>query len=91
MLVAQADDDMAGGPGRAGSGAAEARPDDTSPGVAILEGVAAELDDVERALQRLDDGSYGRCERCRAPIDDDRLAAHPATRLCGAHALAPPP
>lgn len=86
-MVAHADDDMVRAPGRTGSGGAEAQPDDATPGVAVLEGVAAELDDVERALQRLDDGSYGRCERCRAPIDDERLAAQPASRLCVDHAL----
>ena len=32
------------------------------------------LDEVEQALARLDDGTYGRCEECGAPIDDGRLA-----------------
>ena len=30
----------------------------------ILEQVEAELADVERALKRLDDGTYGTCEAC---------------------------
>jgi len=40
------------------------------------------LDEVELALARLDDGTYGRCEACGAPIDDDRLAALPIVRTC---------
>jgi len=51
----------------------------------ILEQVEAELADVERALRRLDDGSYGHCEACGSAIHDERLAAQPATRFCVAH------
>src|SRR3954465_134896 len=51
----------------------------------ILEQVEAELADVERALRRLDDGTYGTCEACGGAIGDDRLAAEPAARFCIAH------
>ena len=51
----------------------------------ILEQVEAELADVERALRRLDDGTYGRCEACGNAISDDRLEAMPAARFCIAH------
>jgi RNA polymerase-binding transcription factor DksA len=51
----------------------------------ILEQVEAELADVERALRRLDDGTYGTCEACGATIGDDRLAVAPATRFCIGH------
>ncbi len=50
--------------------------------LSILEGVQAELADVEHALQRLDDGSYGTCEACGRVIDDSRLEALPAARFC---------
>ena len=40
------------------------------------------LDEVERALARLDDGTYGRCEACGEPISDDRLAEHPIVSTC---------
>ena len=40
------------------------------------------LDEVELALARLDDGTYGRCETCGSPIDDTDLAAHPLAREC---------
>ena len=48
----------------------------------ILEQIEAELADVERALERLDDGSYGTCEACGKPISEERLEALPATRFC---------
>jgi hypothetical protein len=50
-----------------------------------LGAVEAELADVELALRRLDDGSYGRCEVCDATIDDVHLAEAPAARFCRAH------
>jgi len=50
--------------------------------LSILERVEAELSEVEHALTRLDDGSYGKCEACGQPIDDDRLQALPAARFC---------
>jgi RNA polymerase-binding protein DksA len=46
----------------------------------------AELDEVERALAKLDDGTYGRCEVCGEPIAEARLEAMPATRFCIDHA-----
>ena len=51
----------------------------------ILEQVEAELADVERALRRLDDGTYCTCEACGAAIADARLEAMPAARFCVEH------
>jgi RNA polymerase-binding transcription factor DksA len=50
--------------------------------LSILERVEAELSDVEHALQRLDDGTFGTCEACGRPIGEARLEALPATRFC---------
>ena len=50
--------------------------------LSILERVEAELADIEHALRRLDDGTYGTCEACGKQIDDDRLEAVPAARFC---------
>ena len=38
--------------------------------------------EIDAALQRLLDGSYGHCETCRKRIAIARLRALPATRLC---------
>jgi len=51
----------------------------------VLDQVAAELAEVDRALERLDEGTYGRCDACGEPIADERLAAQPAARLCVEH------
>jgi DnaK suppressor protein len=40
------------------------------------------LDDVDDALGRLDDGTYGLCERCGNPISEARLEAMPTARRC---------
>jgi RNA polymerase-binding transcription factor DksA len=44
------------------------------------------LDEVEAALQRLQEGNYGLCEVCGKPIGTARLEAMPAARLCIADA-----
>lgn len=40
------------------------------------------LDDVEKALERLADGTFGVCEGCGKQIAAPRLEAMPAARLC---------
>jgi RNA polymerase-binding transcription factor DksA len=50
--------------------------------LSILEHIDAELADVEHALKRLDDGTYGTCEACGRSISSDRLEAMPAARFC---------
>jgi MoaD family protein len=45
--------------------------------LAILEGLENELAEIEAALQRLDDGTYGIDEVTGEPIAADRLAAYP--------------
>ncbi|HXW38720.1 MAG TPA: TraR/DksA C4-type zinc finger protein [Acidimicrobiales bacterium] len=44
------------------------------------------LREVARALDRLEAGSYGRCEVCGEEIQPARLEAMPATRFCINHA-----
>jgi RNA polymerase-binding transcription factor DksA len=53
--------------------------------LSILEQIEAELADVEHALKRIDDGTYGTCEVDGKPIPEERLEVLPATRLCLAH------
>lgn len=43
---------------------------------------AALLREIGAALRRIDNGSYGDCERCEEPIDPRRLDADPTARLC---------
>jgi RNA polymerase-binding transcription factor DksA len=47
-----------------------------------VEALRSNLTDVERALGRIDAGTYGACERCGKPIDPARLEARPWALLC---------
>ena len=49
---------------------------------ALVDAVDRLLDEVERALSGLDDGTYGRCGACEAAIEDSRLAEEPMTQAC---------
>jgi len=48
----------------------------------VLQRVEAQLSEVDAALRRLDEGSYGVCELCGKPIGDERLEAMPAAHYC---------
>lgn len=49
---------------------------------ALLQRARDRLVAIDEALGRLEDDSYGRCERCGRPIDPERLAVLPAARTC---------
>jgi DnaK suppressor protein len=40
------------------------------------------LDKIQKALDRIDDGTFGICEECDEPITPKRLEARPETTLC---------
>jgi len=42
----------------------------------------AKVQTIRQALQKLEEGRYGVCEKCGAPIDPDRLEILPLTTLC---------
>jgi DnaK suppressor protein len=48
----------------------------------LLDRARGRLADVDLALARITDGSYGNCERCGEPIAAERLAARPAASTC---------
>ena len=37
--------------------------------------------EIDEALRRIDEGTYGQCERCGKPIDERRLEAMPTARF----------
>src|SRR4051794_5197418 len=37
---------------------------------------------IDEAIKRIDDGSFGECERCSEPIAEGRIEAFPFTTLC---------
>ena len=49
---------------------------------ALLERVAEQRVQVEAALARLDDGTFGRCVDCGTALQEDRLEARPEAARC---------
>jgi DnaK suppressor protein len=49
--------------------------------VAVADSLSERIRQVSHALERLDEGSYGFCERCGKPIPAARLAAFPSATL----------
>lgn len=50
--------------------------------ISLARGMLERLGQVEHALARLDEGTYGRCEKCGNAIPTARLEAFPAVTLC---------
>jgi RNA polymerase-binding transcription factor DksA len=48
----------------------------------MLEQARADLGKLDRAERRLEQGTYGLCERCGKPIPEARLDALPAVTFC---------
>ena len=49
---------------------------------ALLSQAREQLTQIDAAMRKLADGSYGRCERCGQDIAAGRLAARPAATTC---------
>ena len=52
---------------------------------AELTRASAILDGVDRALERLSEGTYGQCETCGASVPDADLERDPTRRVCEQH------
>lgn len=48
----------------------------------LEEGAQQTLADIDDALRKIEEGSYGTCEVCGEPIGAERLSAIPWARLC---------
>jgi len=48
----------------------------------ILEGEDIEVKEVDEALERIENKTYGICEECSTPIAENRLKVIPYARLC---------
>lgn len=53
----------------------------------VREETERRLADVELALERIEEGTFGTCEVCGNEIAEDRLDAVPMTRRCLDHAV----
>lgn len=49
---------------------------------ALLERALEQIAEIDAAIGRLDEGTYGSCVRCGQPVGRDRLAARPAAATC---------
>jgi RNA polymerase-binding transcription factor DksA len=49
---------------------------------AIERGLRGELDQADAALRKMDEGTYGLCDRCEAKIPRERLEALPFALYC---------
>ncbi|MBU5594761.1 TraR/DksA C4-type zinc finger protein [Amphibacillus sp. MSJ-3] len=54
--------------------------------LAITAHESAELSEIEKALERIEQNNYGTCSVCGKEIDMDRLIAIPETEFCYEHA-----
>ena len=50
--------------------------------LAFVEQLQTHKEEIDAAFRRIEEGTYGNCERCGQPISPERLEAIPATRLC---------
>lgn len=50
--------------------------------LSLMESEEATLENIEAALERIEDGTYGLCEECGVKIPRKRLDAIPYTSMC---------
>ncbi len=61
------------------------RNEDYETDSALTDTLSLRLKEVEHALERINNGTYGICEVSGEPIEEDRLNANPSARTCSAH------
>jgi RNA polymerase-binding protein DksA len=49
---------------------------------AVVSELEVRLQEVHHALERINDGTYGTCEKCNIDINPARLEANPAATTC---------
>jgi len=71
----------------------KAEPDDTSDEKAhsitdyeeeraVEQTLELRLQEINETLKKIEEGSYGICEKCLTPIEEERLKAIPLAKLC---------
>ena len=50
--------------------------------MAILNNLEEQVTEIDKALTRVEEGTYGTCEACGKPIGDERLEVVPTARYC---------
>lgn len=52
---------------------------------AVVAELETRLENIDDALERIENGSFGMCRVCGGEIEDDRLTANPAAETCKEH------
>jgi DnaK suppressor protein len=75
---------------RIGDGTAEAV--ERLATTATARSIAASIGDIDRVIVKIEEGTYGTCDRCGNPIPSERLEARPTSTNCVncAGSVAPP-
>jgi len=55
---------------------------ETSLSLALLENESSAIREIDAAIERMDQGTYGACDDCGSPIGKARLRALPQATLC---------
>ena len=71
--------DLVFGDGFADAGAATAERTEV---IGLVDTIKGQLDGVDAALARIDDGKYGTCANCGKEIDPARMEARPESIYC---------
>ena len=53
-----------------------------SDNLAVESSLEGQLKDINDALERMENGTYGICDNCNEEIDIERLKVYPAARTC---------
>jgi len=71
--------------GESGSGSLEKEADEVEEYTTLLPieyGLETKLKNINLALEKMEKGNYGKCEKCGEEISEERLKAVPEARFC---------
>jgi DnaK suppressor protein len=49
---------------------------------AVEQALELRLQEINETLRRIEEGNYGTCEKCQAPIEEKRLSVFPLAKFC---------
>ena len=50
--------------------------------IGLVETLKHRIDDIDQALEKIDDGTYGTCQNCGNPIGEARMEFRPTSTFC---------
>ena len=59
--------------------------EDYEDNIAIVDTLETRYRDIKKALDKIDQGTYGTCAVCNKEIDTERLEANPSANTCRKH------